>query len=133
MPALNQRVIEARENVGLSQAEFARKIKISRSALSQIESGATKAIKLETATRMEKVTGFNAEWLGNGNGEKLISERAASPGLSEQEQELISQFRGLLPEQRDAFANDIANSAHRNLRARVGMRVSETSHSGTLC
>lgn len=50
----------------MKPAEFARRIGVSKSALSQIEDGTTKSLALKTALKIQSVTGYRAEWLQDG-------------------------------------------------------------------
>lgn len=61
------RVIEARESVGMKPAEFARRIGISKAGLSMIEDGTTKSLRLATALAIQGLTGYRVEWLQDGS------------------------------------------------------------------
>lgn len=66
MTSLKNRFIEARESIGMSPAQFSRALGISKSAVSQIESGDTKSLALDTALKVQAITGYRAEWLRDG-------------------------------------------------------------------
>lgn len=70
MTLLADRVKQARESAGLSQADLARLSGISTAAMSQIETGQTKTLKASTATAFAKATGYTAEWLTSGRGQE---------------------------------------------------------------
>ena len=80
MSLLKDRVTEARQSVNMAPAEFARRLGISKSALSQIENGATKSLALKTALSIQSVTGFRAEWLMDGSLPQRRSESNVEPG-----------------------------------------------------
>lgn len=67
---LAKRVKEARGK--LTPAAFSRLIGVTRSALSQIESGSIKYLKAETAFKMQDASGFSARWLALGQGQKRV-------------------------------------------------------------
>lgn len=73
MSTLAKRVIEARESVGMKPARFAVAIKITKSAISQIEDGTTKSLQLSTALSIQSLTGYRAEWLQDGSLPKKIN------------------------------------------------------------
>lgn len=79
MSSIMDRFTEARLASGLSQAELARAISLSRSAVSQIESGETKTLKASTLVAFERATGYRASWVETGRGP-----RKATPGHADQ-------------------------------------------------
>lgn len=65
---IGERVTQAREAAGLTIAELARRVGISRSAIGQIEAGTTKS---PTAGNLQKIadkTGVRFKWLLDGKG-----------------------------------------------------------------
>jgi len=74
-----ERFIEARCTSGLSQAQLARALKLSRSAVNQIERGATKTLRASTLVALERATGYRAAWVETGRGP-----RRAIPGQADQ-------------------------------------------------
>lgn len=77
MRNLNDRVREAILASGKSQAEIAREMGITQSAITQWLSGKTKSLKIETALALEKATGVVATWIATGLGPKLLVEKEA--------------------------------------------------------
>ncbi len=66
---LAERVMEA---IGaIKPAELARAMKMSPGAVSQWRNGGIKSLKVETAAKLEKITGYSAVWLGSGKGPKM--------------------------------------------------------------
>ncbi len=66
MSTLAERIIEARESAGLDKAGLqraARPVKITHSALSQLESGKSRTMRAETALAIARVTGYRPEYL----------------------------------------------------------------------
>lgn len=67
---LGQRITEAREGAKLTQAELARRIGQSRSAINKWESGDTKNLKLDNLFKLAEKTGYSAKWIAVGEGTK---------------------------------------------------------------
>lgn len=66
---LAERVMEA---IGpIKPAELARAMKMSPGAVSQWRNGGIKSLRVETAAKLEKITGYSAVWLGSGKGPKM--------------------------------------------------------------
>lgn len=65
---LASRVRTARLKTGMTQTELAESIGVTRSAIAQIESGATRSLAPLTAMRLSEVTGLPARWLEAGEG-----------------------------------------------------------------
>lgn len=68
MQALNQRLIELRKDKKLTQAEFASKLNLSRSAVSNYEYGKTD-VPDRTVADICRVFNVNEEWLRTGSGD----------------------------------------------------------------
>ena len=66
MNTLANRIREAREKVGLSQAEVAKSLNISASAVNQWEQGLSKNIKLEHFFDLAALLQQDPQWLGAG-------------------------------------------------------------------
>jgi transcriptional regulator with XRE-family HTH domain len=95
MKALSERFAWARGEAGLSQAELARAIKISPSAVNQIEKGHTQSLKAATALAMERVTGVAADWLMDGRGDP---HGAAMPASRDAQVRRMSELLETLPQ-----------------------------------
>lgn len=68
--ALKDRIKEAMDGAGLSPAELARATKSTNAAVTFWLNGATKSLKGEKAALIESATGYNAQWIISGQGEK---------------------------------------------------------------
>lgn len=81
MSTLAKRVREAREGAGITQpAELARRIGVKPAAIYQLESGATKSMRAETALDIAAETGFRVEYLVRG---RLPKREASNVRVSE--------------------------------------------------
>lgn len=67
---MGDRIKEAREGANLSVKALAAKVKVSRSAVYQWESGDTKGLKPENLFAVADATGYSAKWIGTGHGTK---------------------------------------------------------------
>lgn len=65
---LGERITAARKAAGLSKSELARRLGRSPSAVTQWESGETKALRGESLIGIAQATGVRAEWLETGRG-----------------------------------------------------------------
>lgn len=72
MQNINDRIIEALDSTGKKDAEIAREVGISKSAITQWRKGHVKGMRAETAAALERATGYSATWLATGRGNKLI-------------------------------------------------------------
>jgi hypothetical protein len=59
---------------GESDAEFSRRIGLSRSAVSLLLDGTTKTLKPENAYHIQDITGFSARWLQTGKGPERVGD-----------------------------------------------------------
>ena len=89
MLTLSERVIFAREAVGMKQAELARALGVSRNAISKIETGKTLELTSTTAAKMERVTGFSSEWLVFGRGKQKRKRSSADTDVDKIYDELM--------------------------------------------
>jgi len=69
---LKDRIREAMEGSGLRPLQLARATGKSSGAVSQWMDGTTKSLKAETASMLEKATGYRADWIVTGNGERKV-------------------------------------------------------------
>ena len=74
MTTLGQRVGDALEEQKVSAAELARRVNLSRSAVSQIINGETKAPKPENLFAIADALGYEARWLATGKGPRRKSD-----------------------------------------------------------
>lgn len=86
----------------MSQAELARAIGLSRSAVNQIESGATKTLRASTLVALERATGFRAQWIESGRGP-----RKAISGSADQLERLYDLITRLDPIYREKIEADL--------------------------
>lgn len=81
--ALADRIKEAMESAELSPAELARKTNRSAGAVTQWLDGSIKSLKYDTAAALELATGYRAQWLVTGKGEKRVDTTAPEISLRE--------------------------------------------------
>lgn len=65
-PGVGERIKEAREAKGLTQAELGRALGISRSAVNQLENGTSKQPAADNLLAIQRVTGYAANYLIKG-------------------------------------------------------------------
>ena len=102
---LSERLAKAFEIAGKTRRELHEESGVSHSTLSQWLSGHIKALKADTATRVERATGVRAAWLIHGTGPMLVSEssQAALPFLGLKQVPLLNE---------DQLANQAKRPAH---------------------
>lgn len=71
---LSNRIQEVRKATQLNKVQFGKLVGVSHSAVGQWESGETKSLKYAKLMKIEKETGFSANWIDTGKGSKMISE-----------------------------------------------------------
>jgi transcriptional regulator with XRE-family HTH domain len=79
---LKDRIKEAMDSARLTKAGLARATKASPGAITQWLTGETKSLKAETATSIERATGYRASWIVDGKGAKLIADLPSNPPLA---------------------------------------------------
>lgn len=79
MQELGGKIREAREEKGLSQAELAEQVKVSRATIVHYENGQVNQPLLEVVTRVAVALGKNFEVRGCAVGNERIPQRGASP------------------------------------------------------
>lgn len=87
-----------RKGLGLTQVQLAKKVGVSQSAVSDIESGDTKVILGPTMTALCAALRTNPDWLQFGKGTP-----APSVATDIEEGELLTIYRALPPEHRAAL------------------------------
>ncbi|WP_233575581.1 S24 family peptidase [Noviherbaspirillum saxi] len=80
MSTLAQRIQELID-AGHTQIELARAAGVTKGATNQWLNGGIKSIKLEYAQGLEALTGFSAEWLVTGRGEKRKQQASLPPSV----------------------------------------------------
>lgn len=113
------RMKEIRKEMGLSQDEFAKKLKMSRNYICQMEKGWMKPVD-KTITYFCKVLGINENWLRTGEGDRyasttdddmeIISEVTIN---DEDSKKAIVAFCKLTPDQRKAICDIIKSLAEK--------------------
>jgi len=117
---LSKRLAELRERQGMSQAHVAKLIGVTRSTISQLESGMTKGPKPQHLLALAKVFNTTVDYIVHGT---MATPRAAENGTTMREPEaepymvpLVSdevellnfiRMRGTAPEQRAALARKV--------------------------
>lgn len=107
MTLLKERFRYAREQAGYSKAELARILKVSRSAIGQIETGATKNLKASTLVAMESATGFSGEWIETGKGNQKVKPNPLPEGEDAQVAKIYAEFLKLPKAHRDKIEAEI--------------------------
>lgn len=96
---LAERIKEAmgeREN-----AEFARDAGVTPASVTFWLSGQTKSLKAETAARIEKATGYRANWIVTGKGPRRVSDQPTQAESWPFQSISMAQLAELAPEQRE--------------------------------
>ena len=65
-----ERIKEAREDLRISQPELAKRVRVTKSAVSQWENGSTKELKAEHLVAVAKALNVSPDWLATGRGPK---------------------------------------------------------------
>lgn len=101
MNHLTDRIRAARKQAGLSQADIARALRISVSAVNQWEQGLIKNIKLRHFFALANLLGHDPQWLATGKTFPLTRQQALTsplsddPALTNEEKLLLHQLRRL--------------------------------------
>jgi len=75
---LKDRIKEAIDGAGISAADLARATKSTNAAVTFWLNGATKTLKGEKAAMIELATGYNAQWIVSGKGQKKVNTATAA-------------------------------------------------------
>lgn len=70
---LKDRIREAMEGAGLKPLQLAKATRRSSGAVTQWIDGTTKSLKADTASALERATGYRADWIVTGRGEKKLA------------------------------------------------------------
>ncbi|MBE9469014.1 MAG: helix-turn-helix transcriptional regulator [Bacteroidetes bacterium] len=104
--SINKRVLELRKYLKLNQSLFSKSIRISQSALSQIEKG-TISLSFETIRNISVTYNINCNWLINGKG-KMIEENIGTNTVNEKFPEYKNQINeNILTKMLDKKDNEI--------------------------
>lgn len=101
MNNLTDRIRAARKQAGLSQADVARALRISVSAVNQWEQGLIKNIKLRHFFALANLLDQDPQWLGTGKTfpqtrkQAMTSPSSHDPALTNEEKLLLHQIRRL--------------------------------------
>lgn len=80
MMTIENRIKQARKDAGLTQAQLAEKVGVSKAAVSLWENSYTKSLKHENLLALEKVTGCRARWIVFGEEPRFIEGEPAASG-----------------------------------------------------
>lgn len=124
---LKTRIQKARTSVGLNKAQFAAKIGVTRSALTQIEGGMTRSLSSDTAIAIEKLTGYRAQWLVHGDGQEMHAPGARYRFDAKQQGRLLELFDQLTGTQRLEFLNKLEEmvASNKAIAAELGPRITQ--------
>lgn len=105
LSTLAGRVTAARKTVGLTQAELARQLNISRSAVCRIEKGGSVELRASTLIALQDVTHHRARWITDGEGPRLVDSNIDSVAARREIFKLSpDQIRDALVEAADKFS-----------------------------
>jgi transcriptional regulator with XRE-family HTH domain len=96
MEGIAERIRELRENLGINQDDFAKKIDLDRSHISKFEKGAITPKDRHIALICGAFN-VNEVWLRNGIGE-MYNPPPDEPPLTDNEEKLLKLFKQLLPD-----------------------------------
>ena len=99
MPTLANRIIQLRNEAGMSASDLAKSIGIKPSSLWAIENGKTKSLKSATLMRIAAVLDANPEFIRTGKGDRHKLQAANTVGASE----IQEIFKTLTPQKRAAL------------------------------
>lgn len=109
---LGERIIAIRQNYHLKQNDFAARLQIKASAVSQMESNRIKP-SLDTLLAITKTFGINLHWLLTGNGEMLAASGSGIKPVSQKLQDLQNilnqQLHEIIQSKDDMYQNEIAS------------------------
>lgn len=97
MSTLAERLVEARTEAGISQAELGRACGVTRSSVWQWENGYTSDMKMEHIFKAADRLGVRDRWLALGQGPKKET------GLPQEAVEIAGAIERLRPSQRQAY------------------------------
>jgi len=97
MKKMAERFTYARERAGMSKAELARALKISKASVTQIEAGITRSLKASTLIDLETVTGISGEWVQSGKGAPRSKAATVPAGGQDHVSKTIEGFLRLPP------------------------------------
>lgn len=88
---MGERIKRARTAAGLTQVELAKRVGVSKGAVSQWEADDVKNLRLPNLFAMADATGFSARWIGTGEGPEKPEQAPLTPqGFDLQISELSS-------------------------------------------
>jgi transcriptional regulator with XRE-family HTH domain len=126
---MRERIIEIRREVGLKQGEFAKKLGIKQSVLSNIETGQNGIT--DANVRLICMTfNVNENWLRHGVGDMFISSDRSS-----YEAELLETYRCLLPATQKVVLNnvkDLLKAQNSILASSENMQAPSPEREGTI-
>ncbi|CAD7856067.1 MAG: hypothetical protein [Olavius algarvensis Gamma 1 endosymbiont] len=96
MNTLGSRVTTARERVGFSQANLAKRVGVTPGVINKIEPGETKGAKPETLAALGRTLGVSMEWLATGK-EVRVADTQGSYTSSQETRRLLTAW-AILPD-----------------------------------
>lgn len=106
---MNKRISALRQYLGLTQAEFGKKVGVARNTIATYESGVREP-KDSVLLMMSKEFGVDVDWLKTGEGEMFLpvsddalDDFAVEFGLSDTAKEVIREFVKYTPEEQEAL------------------------------
>lgn len=116
---IGMRISNTRSILGLTLEEVASKVGVAKSTILRYEKGSIEKIKLPVIESIANVLNVDPNWL-IGNTDSPALPRKSSPViLSDDEMQLLKNYRDASEEIRSAAAGMLRDSAERNRRERV--------------
>jgi transcriptional regulator with XRE-family HTH domain len=90
MKDLGSRIVFIRKELKLTMQELADKLGVTKNAISKLENGTSKNLKMEHLYKLQDISGFSSEWIAIGRGSMRIENDAYHVDISHLSEE--SQF-----------------------------------------
>jgi len=121
MSEIGDRVREVRERLKMSQAELGRAVGVTRNAINQIESGATKNPRPQTIYAIADALGVSDRWIVFG-GEPMPEPRG--PPASQQDLQILETLKRLTPSQKQEEWQRLQDTERRNAEILATLKAS---------
>jgi predicted transcriptional regulator len=116
MSTLAERLAEVMRVRELNRTALAKAARVTQAAVTHWLNGTTPAIDGSKALNLEVATGFRAQWISAGRGERLVAPSAQDDMLQPREIELVNAYRQLSEEEQAELLTKVAAAAERNKR-----------------